>query len=446
MARQSGYGGDDQGIYAFRGADFRAIHAFEERLPGATVLTLERNYRSHQEILDLANDLLGRSPLDYRKRLVADRGPSGERPLVLTFESAAAEGATIARDLVRRHGEEGAAWRDHMILLRTAYAGRDIEAALIGARVPYVLIGGASLMAAAHVKDTMALLRAALDARDELAWSRYLRLWPRVGEVSAQRAIAAMDAQDTHASAMEAGRVALKRAEPFAPVAEVRGGRDDPAAALEAAVRALSPLLSARYDRWPRRQGDLELLVRLARRHRSLEAFLDTYTLDPVVSERIEPQDDDDRVTLITVHSAKGSEAKVVFVAAATARNYPHLRSRGDPAAVEEERRVLYVALTRARDELIITRAIDTDESWATSADSTYFLADLPRDLVTHVELLHPSLRGRLAGRVERHPDANGRGTESGVHADAASSGNHVAVQRMAVEDDYPASAWDIDE
>lgn len=388
-------GDDAQSIFMFRGADFETVHGFGQRLPGATVLTLSRNYRSHQEVLDVANWLLEQSPLDYRKHLVAERGPAGERPVLLTFGAPANEGAWLARDLVRRHDEHDAAWRDHLILLRSAYSGRHIEAALIAARIPYILVGGQSLMAAAHVKDTFSLLRAALDPHDELAWSRYLRLWPRIGEVTARRVIEAMDAHDLFETAIEAGRVVVEKAEPFELVAGVRHGRDDPAGALTAAVGSLTPLLEHRYDRWPQRKNDLELLVRLAKRHRSLEGFLDTYTLDPVVTERIEAQDEDDRVTISTIHSAKGTEAKVVYVAAATPRNYPHQKARGDDAAVEEERRVLYVALTRAQDELIITRAIDADAGWVTSADAEYFLGDIPTDLVTEVELVHPSLRKR---------------------------------------------------
>jgi len=390
------YVGDDaQSIYMFRGADFETVHSFEQRLPGATVLTLSRNYRSHQEVLDLANWLLDRSVLDYRKHLVAERGPAGEKPVLATLESPAAEGAAIVQDLVRRHDDLGASWRDHMVLLRTAYSGRSIEAALVAAKVPYVLIGGMSLMAAAHVKDLFALLRAALGPHDELAWSRYLHLWPKVGEVTARRTIEAMDAHTGFEAALDAGRALVRQDEPFTVVTGVRARRDAPASALTLAVESLTPLLERHYDRWPQRKSDLDLLVRLAKRHHSLEGFLDTYTLDPVVTERIDEQDEDDRVTLITVHSAKGTEAKVVYVAAATARNYPHLKSRGDRAAVEEERRVLYVAFTRAQDELIVSRAIDGDAGWVTSADAEYFLGDLPADLVHSIELLPRWLRRR---------------------------------------------------
>ncbi len=398
-------GDDAQSIYAFRGADFANVHSFGQRLPGATVLTLDRNYRSHQEILDVANGLLSRSPLDYRKRLVADRGPSGERPVLLTFDGPAAEGGWIARDLVRRHNEHGTAWGDHLVLLRTAWSGREIEAALVAARVPYILIGGTSFLQAAHVKDAFALLRASLNARDELAWSRYLRLWRGIGDVKARRVIEAMDPCGDVVTAIGVGRRVLGWDEPFAAPIQVRRLRDQPSEALATAVRSLTPLLSSRYDHWPRRLADLELLTRLAERHRTVEGFLDTYTLDPVVAERIDAQDDHDRVQLITVHSAKGSEADVVYVAAATGRNYPHVRNRDDASAIEEERRVLYVALTRARDELIITRSIDADHGWVTSEDTASFLEDLPVGLVTQVAHRSPFIGLRpYAGRVPAPP------------------------------------------
>ncbi len=348
-------GDDAQSIYAFRGADFRNVHSFAERIEGATVLRLEHNYRSTQEILDLSNWLLADSPLPYAKRLTAHRG-AGVRPRLIELDDDLAEARWIGEDLLERH-ETGAAWAEHMILTRTAFAARALEGVLVEQDIPYRFVGGTSLMQAAHVKDLLCLLRAALSHHDELAWTRYLTLWPGMGDVTAARLVGSMHACATHEEALallaRAPRSSARISD--APRA-LRGLVDEPAAAVRAGMEQLEPLLSQRYERWAQRKRDLELLVRLAERHRSLEAFLETYALEPVYATDRDRVEDEDAVTLITVHSAKGTEAPVCYLIRVEPGVYPHVRSLGDEEALEEERRILYVAMTRARDELILTR------------------------------------------------------------------------------------------
>jgi DNA helicase-2/ATP-dependent DNA helicase PcrA len=166
-----------------------------------------------------------------------------------------------------------------------------------------------------------------------------------------------------------------------------------PAKAIELATEHLEPVLSGKYDDWERRRKDYTLLAELAGKHRSLSAFVETYTLDPVSASEAQ-QDDSDIVTLITVHSAKGTEAEACYVIGAQQGNYPHSRSQGDPAAEEEERRVLYVALTRAKDELFITRTLGRGYSSYRSFASpgNYFLESIPMQLVA-TQPVTPSFR-----------------------------------------------------
>ena len=393
-------GDDAQSIYAFRGADFRNVHSFTQRVPGARVLRLEENYRSTQGILDLANWLLAESPLSYGKHLRAHR-KTVSRPRLIDFETDFDEARWVVEDLVERH-ESGAPWRDHMVITRTGYGARAAESFLVEKKVPYRFVGGIGLLQAAHVKDLLALVRAALSYQDELSWARYLTLWPRIGDATAARLIQQMKGCSDPASALEVLEKALKgRREIPDGVRRVIAQLETPPAALQNAGRFLEPMMKARYSNWKVRRRDFELLVRLSEKHRSLQAFIETYTLDPISTTESERLGEDDLVTLTTAHSAKGTEAKVCYLIRVEPGMYPHLRSLGHFDQEEEERRILYVAMTRAQDELIITRTLGGGGSlrmpYSASArhgagGTPYFLQELARDLVE-------------SDPVEVHPD-----------------------------------------
>ncbi len=178
-------GDDAQSIYGFRGADFENIHHFKARVPDAEVLTLEMNYRSTQGILDLSNWLLDQSQIGYDKHLQAYRG-KGLKPQLHILSNEFEEANWIIQDLNRRH-LQGAAWAEHMVLLRSGFSGRYLEGALIAANIPYRFIGGVKLLESAHVKDVLSLLRVSVNPQDDLAWMRFLTLWDGVGDVGASR-------------------------------------------------------------------------------------------------------------------------------------------------------------------------------------------------------------------------------------------------------------------
>ena len=383
-------GDDAQSIYAFRGADFRNVHSFTDRVPDSELLLLERNYRSTQEILDLTNWLLDESSLQYGKRLEAHRG-AGVMPRLVDCHDEIEESGYVATDLLERH-ENGAPWTDHMILTRTAFGAREVEAALVAAEIPYQFIGGTSLMAAAHVKDLLCLVRASLSHRDELAWTRYLTLWRGVGDVTAARLIDQMQAADSFDDALATLAQHPKIRETILEgPRSIRAVAGHPQGAIKTAAEVLDPIEENRLDRWDRRRKDYDLLVRLAERHRSLEAFLETYALEPVYSIGRRAAENEDAITLTTVHGAKGTEAPVCYVIRAEPGMYPHGRSLGDADAEEEERRILYVAMTRAQEELILTRANSQlgrqvfyggFRGSPSEGGSAYFLEDLPARLV----------------------------------------------------------------
>ncbi len=396
-------GDDAQSIYAFRGADFRNVHSFDERLDDAETLKLELNYRSTQEILDLANWLLSQSKLEYGKNLRAHRG-DGVKPVLRDFNTDLDEADWIARGIVDRH-RRGDAWKDHMVLCRTGFTARPIEAQLIERKIPYRFVGGISLLQMAHVKDMLSAVRVVVNHLDELGWMRYLTLWSKIGEVTAARLIDQIrQMPDTSASIERLAELLPGRKDVLSPLRKLIKYRDKPAKAIKAIGSALEEILEVKYDRWESRVRDFTLLEKLADRHETLNSFLETYTLDPVSSSEVtnEDVDKDDIVTLITVHSAKGTEAKTCFVASAGPGNYPHSRSLDSDDSIEEERRILYVALTRAKDELIVTRSLSQGSyraSFNASIGSHYFLERLPLKLVKHESGLSKRLSYRDDGR-----------------------------------------------
>ncbi|MFH7808390.1 ATP-dependent helicase [Acinetobacter sp. BSP-153] len=380
-------GDDAQSIYGFRGADFENIHHFKDRVPNAQVFKLEQNYRSTQEILDLSNWLLDQSEIQYNKRLDAHRG-EGVKPRMHIFPNEFDEAKWIAIDIKERHYLQGQRWSDHMVLVRSSFAARHIEAACIAANVPYRFIGGMKLLETAHVKDLLSLLRVIANPLDDIAWMRFLTLWNGVGDVGASRLAQQLLLEpefDLIFDKLEKfGRIP---AESVLIMKQMTVLKQEVQACVSLGIQAIEAQLAENYKKdWNRRQGDFELVKQLASKHTQLSEFLEEYVLDPVSISEIERQSDTDVVTLITIHSAKGTEQKVCYVVNVTPGQYPHARAQGDFNDVEEERRVLYVALTRAQNELILTKqnlslwARDMIDEQGRKVES-YFLNDLTRNL-----------------------------------------------------------------
>ncbi|WP_180053359.1 ATP-dependent helicase [Acinetobacter sp. YH12236] len=401
-------GDDAQSIYGFRGADFENIHHFKERVPDAKIFKLEKNYRSTQEILDLSNWLLDQSEIKYDKRLDAHRG-EGIKPKMHIFPNEFDEAKWIAIDIKERHYMQGSKWSDHMVLVRSSYAARHIEAACIAANVPYRFIGGMKLLETAHVKDLLSLLRVVANPLDDIAWMRFLTLWNGVGDVGASKLsqqLLAEPEMDIIADKLEKfGKIPL---ETILIMKQMAVLKTEVQACVGLAVQAIEAQLAENYKKdWNRRQGDFELVKQLASKHAQVSEFLEEYVLDPVSISEIERQSDTDVVTLITIHSAKGTEQKVCYVANVTPGQYPHARAQGDFDDVEEERRVLYVALTRAQNELILTKqnlnhwARETVDEQGRKIES-YFLNDLTRNLCvteTHYKTRQQTVKSALIER-----------------------------------------------
>lgn len=353
-------GDDAQSIYAFRGADFTTIHKFAEVVPNAEVTRLTQNYRSTQEILDLSNWLLKKSPLQYQKKLTAVRG-KGKKPSIVHWDSEWEEANNITDKIIESKNNHQRPWRAHMVLARAGFALKKIEAACIQKGIPYVIYGGLGIMQSKHVRDLMAALRIVCNHRDELAWMRFLELFPGIGTATASRlTIAGTGAKDFESAINFLSKQRLTR-EIIKTLSIVFEHQNDAATAMSQGLAILEPIFQHLYkNEWQTRKNDFPILCELAQSVSSIQEFIAEYTLDPKLEQiDVEGASNHDKIILTTIHSAKGLEADICFIANVSPGNWPNPRSiDAGFDAVEEERRCLYVAMTRAKDELWLYRPL----------------------------------------------------------------------------------------
>ncbi len=355
-------GDDAQSIYSFRAATVENMTEFPEVFPTATVVKLEQNYRSTPQILDAANAVIAEAADTFPKRLWSDR-PAGARPSLVTCVDEAAQ-ADFVCDNVLAMRELGVALRDQAVLFRTGHHSDGLEIELSRRRIPYMKFGGLRFLEAAHVKDLMAALRVLDNERDELAWHRVLQLIPGIGPATARRILGDLTGSNEPPLQQfyEASFPVVAEAQPL--LFELQQAlRDcvtsnlDPGAQVERLLPFLQTVIERSYDDGAIRVADLEQLRDIAASYSDRSRFLAEVTLDPPHSttEVGPPTLDDDYLVLSTIHSAKGGEWPVVYVIHAADGNIPSDMALNEPGGVEEERRLLYVALTRGQDHLVVS-------------------------------------------------------------------------------------------
>ena len=351
-------GDDAQAIYSFRGASVRNILDFPgQYAPRAAVLTLEQNYRSTQPILDAANAVIGLAAERFTKNLFSARA-AGLRPLLVTVADEAAQARYVVEQVLARR-EEGLPLRSQAVLFRASAHSVSVELELARRNVPFVKYGGLKFLDAAHVKDLLACLRWAENLRDRVAGFRVLLLLPGVGPKTAARALDAMAAASEPLQALEAFAPPAACRDDWRELARlVRALREQAhgwPAELVPARRWIEQHLARRFDDAEARAADLAALARIAATFPSRSRFLTELALDPpeVASDEAgAPLRDEDYLILSTIHSAKGQEWGAVYLLNAVDGCIPSDLATGTSAEIEEERRLLYVALTRARDHL----------------------------------------------------------------------------------------------
>ena len=358
-------GDDAQSIYAFRGASYANVLGFPDRNPGTEVFRLETNYRSTPQILAFANDSIRRNPTPFPKVLRPVR-PPGEKPVLVPLVDAHEE-AAFACERILQLRDEGVRLEDVAVLYRAHAHAAILETELVRRDIPYEIRSGVRFFERAHVKDVVAHLRVLANPRDEAAWRRLLLLLPRVGNARAARVWEALaGAEDPLAAA--GGEAIAARLPPPALPAWARLGEDlerlralaergTPDGLVEAVLAGgYRDVLVARYEDASARLEDLEQLALFASRYASPDALLADLVLmgELYGQDVVRGADRDERLVLSSVHQAKGLEWSVVFLIRMCEGAFPSPRALADPGGEEEERRIFYVATTRARDDLYL--------------------------------------------------------------------------------------------
>jgi DNA helicase-2/ATP-dependent DNA helicase PcrA len=352
-------GDDFQAIYGWRAASVEHILGFPGHFADATVVTLERNYRAQQPILDVANAVAEQASRAYPKALRAER-EGGSRPGLIFCRDESAQSTEVCERVLRAR-EHGMLLREQAVLMRASHDSALLELELARRQIPYVKYGGLRYLEAAHVKDLIALFRLAENPRDEIAWFRILQRLEGVGPATARKVLDVLITTDgdplggwTNARERLPEDPRDLADEVIAALREVVDQRGAGARA-ERLGQALAPLVRQHYPDGAIRLQDLDQLVLAAAEASSLSHFVSELIIDPPTSSSDlagPPHRDEDYLVLSTVHSAKGLEWQAVHVLAIYDGNFPACMSAGSAEEIDEERRLLYVAMTRARRQL----------------------------------------------------------------------------------------------
>jgi DNA helicase-2/ATP-dependent DNA helicase PcrA len=351
-------GDDAQSIYSFRSADVDNILNFPQQfIPPAKVVSLQKNYRSTQPILDLSNALLKESKSGYKIDLFSDK-KSTTKPQLVTVEDDVKQAKYIIDKLLAAR-ESGTMLKHQSVLFRSSHHSDRLELALTQRNIPYVKHGGLKFLEAAHVKDLLSIMRFADNPKHQISGFRVLKMLPRIGPRTAESILGHLTQQNNDLYSLASYQSTMVKNEQWAKLCNLLpsvhhntiGWSDQ----LSQVAGWYKEILEANYDDHFVRWGDIEQLVRMSQQYNSRERFLSELTLDPPVSSGDlagAPLLDDDFLILSTIHSAKGQEWKNVFVLNVADGNFPNEYACGDDKLIEEERRLLYVAMTRAKEEL----------------------------------------------------------------------------------------------
>ena len=351
-------GDDAQSIYSFRAATVRNILDFPQQFdPPARIVTLEQNYRSCVPILDACNAVIGLSRERFVKNLFSTKR-SQQKPILLAAEDEAGQVEYVVERILE-HREAGIDLKRQAVLFRAAHHSDQLEVDLARRNIPFVKYGGLKFLEAAHVKDVLCILRWVENPRDSVAAFRVLQVLPGMGPGNARRAVAHLEQHDFAVATLRDFRAPAAAAEDWPGLCALLLHLHHPATVwpgqLGAARQWYQPHLERLYDAAHARAGDLEQLEQIATAYPSRERFLSELTLDPPNATGDEagvPHLDEDYLILSTIHSAKGQEWDVVYVLNAVDGCIPSDMATDSPEHIEEERRLLYVAMTRARDHL----------------------------------------------------------------------------------------------
>ncbi len=352
-------GDDSQSIYSFRGANFKNIMEFPKLFKDVKQITLEENYRSTQEVLNFSNRIIEFAVEKYPKHLFT-RKTGGELPGIISASNENMQSRFIV-DKILELREEGIPLNDISVLFRSSFHSFDLEIELNKANIPYMKFGGMKFIETAHVKDMLAFLRIALNPSDFVSWYRVLLLHEGIGPKKAQMIMDEIASGKLSIKVQPEKGVGQKYNDRifnlFSFLHEIHTKNQLPADKAELAYKYFEPIFMDKYDDWNKRKKDLDIFMNIAENYRSLDSLLADMALEP-------PQDsvtdvdaaDKERefLTLSTIHSAKGLEWHSVFIIHAVDGFFPSAQSFDKLENLEEERRLMYVASTRAKQNLFV--------------------------------------------------------------------------------------------
>lgn len=389
-------GDDAQSIYSFRAAEIRNMLDFSQSYSGAQMYRLTTNYRSTPQILAVANAVIAHNQEQFSKELSA-AVPSGDLPLLAAAASTSQEAQYIA-DQIAQLQEVGTALKEIAVLFRSSFHSQSLEFELMRRNVPYEYRGGMKFFERAHIKDAIAHIRILSNVKDGMAWIRALKIHPGVGLVTAGKIAAACAEKETVAEAIAISPVGGKAQSGWEGCARVLRGMASakyPGDAVRAFLKSseYTSYLEAEYPDAQDRVEDLEQFAIFAESYQSFPDFLEAVSLTDAYGVRREEgteEEEKDRLILTTIHQAKGLEWNYVFVMHLAEGSFPSQRSMAETRAMEEERRLFYVAATRARRGLFLTYPATAGFDTIEVKQPSLFLSEIPEGHFERVRLRPP--------------------------------------------------------
>ncbi len=387
-------GDDAQSIYSFRGADAEALLGFPERYPGAAIYRLETNYRSTPQILALADASIARNARRYEKTLHPTRGDGA--PVAVVGARDLAQQAEFVAQRILELRDEGTPLPEVAVLYRAHFQSLELQIELTRRGIPYEIRSGVRFFEQAHVKDVLAHLRLLVNPKDEMSFKRALKLLPKVGErIAATLWDAVSEAPDPLgaflslplAKAPASARAGLERFRDAMTSLRRPSYATAPAEAIRFVVEdgGYADVARGKFPNANARLDDLEALAQFALAYDDVARFLEEVTLlgDPAGEDQVAGEKEDERVVLSTVHQAKGLEWKAVFVIGLVEDRFPNLRASRTAEGLDEERRVFYVAVTRAKDELTLVHPLSSYDRYGlvVVTEASRFLREVPETL-----------------------------------------------------------------
>ncbi|MDR1487869.1 MAG: ATP-dependent helicase [Deltaproteobacteria bacterium] len=381
-------GDDAQSIYSFRGATFKNIMDFPEIFSGTTIIKLEDNYRSRPEILTIANHLLHQAKIKYDKNLKPTRESNSVRPVLSMTGDLQHEGQELVERILRLR-QKGVELKDIAVLFRAGSHSFELEGQLTKHRIPYVKYGGRKFLEMSHIKDFLCFLRLSINPNDELSLKRILGLLPGLGPKWIDKIVAWSKNEENYFRALMNAPCPTKTKNMMHELADLTQALSEPLPPSEKASLVYNFYSSIIQDIHPddhlSRIADIEELVAMVEATDSIENFVNALALDPpnnLNKTGDDPCKQSQALTLSTVHSAKGLEWDYVFIISAVDGRFPSIYNLNTPEETEEELRLMYVAVTRAKEELVITIPLASQFGPDDDPTASRFLFGLNRDQV----------------------------------------------------------------